>query len=354
MTSSQSVLPISETIDKFKNVSNKITGTTRVPIQDPENPTETESATLQAVVDKGLEGKSFEPANPNIQAHIADRSNPHVVTREQIGAAAQTHVSDLNNPHQVTFIQVGAAPASAGVPAGGQTGNILSKASDADHDLQWASSVLGDYFTFTPVDAATVANLSMFIDVADNKLKFKDASGVVSELMLGPYAPNLATYTDDNGYITGIDMLANTYAVPTISQDGHDLTPVPLASDQQVVAWNIFKIDEQVVATAGVDGFRVPLTMMSGYQVVDIMAGCSTVGTSDVQINILKNNTYITTVPLTLSNQLYVDTSLDPNVIIADPPVSILDRGDRLTYEILVSDPPNAPLGLDLSVILRA
>ena len=43
-----------------------------------------------------LAGK--EPANSNIQAHIADLLNPHFTTKSQIGLSQVDNTSDLNKP----------------------------------------------------------------------------------------------------------------------------------------------------------------------------------------------------------------------------------------------------------------
>jgi len=71
-----------------------------------------------------------EPANANIQAHIADVvGNPHAVTAAQAGAepadpAIQAHLIDTANPHAVTAAQAGAAPI-AHVGAGGVAEHAL-------------------------------------------------------------------------------------------------------------------------------------------------------------------------------------------------------------------------------------
>jgi hypothetical protein len=71
-----------------------------------------------------------EPANANIQAHIADvLTNPHAVTAAQAGAEPanpniQAHIIDLANPHAVTAAQAGAAPI-AHVGAGGVAEHAL-------------------------------------------------------------------------------------------------------------------------------------------------------------------------------------------------------------------------------------
>jgi len=126
----------SETIDKFADISGKITPQTRLGAQDPTTPTRTEAATVQAIVDKGLEAHAFEPADPALQMHLANTANPHQVTPAEIGSPTQAdlsdHVSDTANPHQVNADEVGRGsaqwnadriqdvPVAAGTPASGQ------------------------------------------------------------------------------------------------------------------------------------------------------------------------------------------------------------------------------------------
>lgn len=49
----------------------------------------------------------------DLSVHIADKNNPHGVTKEQLGAASAedltAHTGNQNNPHGVTAAQIGAA-----------------------------------------------------------------------------------------------------------------------------------------------------------------------------------------------------------------------------------------------------
>lgn len=56
----------------------------------------------------------IEAASANdLSAHIAEKNNPHGVTKEQLGAASAedltAHTGNKNNPHGVTPAQIGAA-----------------------------------------------------------------------------------------------------------------------------------------------------------------------------------------------------------------------------------------------------
>ena len=45
------------------------------------------------------------------KSHVEDKSNPHNVTAEQVGATPSSHAADKDNPHGVAAAQVGAEPA---------------------------------------------------------------------------------------------------------------------------------------------------------------------------------------------------------------------------------------------------
>ena len=77
-----------------------------------------------------------EPANANIQAHIADvLTNPHAVTAAQTGAEPananiQAHIIDTANPHGTTFTQAVAADAGTDITAA--EAETLTDGSNAD------------------------------------------------------------------------------------------------------------------------------------------------------------------------------------------------------------------------------
>jgi hypothetical protein len=76
------------------------------------------------------------------------------------------------------------------IPAGGADGQVLAKASVTDYDTEWVDQSGGggssEYLTFVPQDAATMPNLTLFVDSADNGLKFKDHNGVLLSVGLAP------------------------------------------------------------------------------------------------------------------------------------------------------------------------
>ena len=71
--------------------------------------------TVGGTINAGTINANVPSATP--ASHANDKSNPHGVTVEQIGAAPASHASDKNNPHGVTAEQVGAAPAGYGFGA---------------------------------------------------------------------------------------------------------------------------------------------------------------------------------------------------------------------------------------------
>lgn len=127
------------------------------PISDQQAPPEGASSvwtTLGALANriKAITGRStFRDSPPTnlteAKAHHDHRQNPHVVTRAQLGAAAQTaldsHTADQQNPHGVTAAQAGARPASY-VPSWGE---ITSKPST--YPSTW-DTVAGKPATYPP------------------------------------------------------------------------------------------------------------------------------------------------------------------------------------------------------------
>ena len=267
-----------------------------------------------------------EPADSRLQQHLTDTNNPHGVTASQVDAepadpAIQQHLTDTSNPHSVTPGQIGAV------------------------------SNVG-YYQFVPVDASSVPNGTIFIDQADNRIKIKGIDGAVKVLMVGPYTPYQVVYTDSNGYITGLEMATAAGNIIGVANDGLSLGSIAIEMDSRVIDFSVFAPSEPVVPISGVEGFRVPLTAIDGYEFVDIVVGCSSSSAGTVTVNVLKDGAQMMSVPISLTNQLYVDMKKDPNAVIKPNPENIVSRGQRITYEVGVSG--GAPSGLDISIVLRA
>ena len=244
------------------------------------------------------------------------------------------------------------------IKPGGITDQVLTKRSNTDYDVEWKDGSIppgtspGEYFTFTPVALAGVANASIFIDSADNKLKYKDVGGVVKEIMLGPYNPSTLLTTDATGQVTGLDMSINGGKVPIITPDGFNLTVLGTGKDQELIAWSVFKSNVPVEdVDPGLEAFSVPFSPLSGYILKDVMVGCGSIGAGTVSVNILKNSIEMLTTPVTLTNTLYADLASSGGVV-ADPPASIVNRGDRLFYKVTLSG--TAPNGLFITAVLQA
>lgn len=114
---------------------------------------------------------AYEPKNTNIQSHISSTSNPHAVTKAQVGLANVDNTSDANKPistatqtaldgkaasshtHAIsdtTGLQTaldgkaGTGHSHSGLaPAGGTTGQVLKKTSNTDYDYGWAADSTG-------------------------------------------------------------------------------------------------------------------------------------------------------------------------------------------------------------------
>jgi hypothetical protein len=95
-----------------------------------------DNSTIQVTNNKlNVKSGFYEPANANIQAHIASTSNPHSTTYSQVGAEQananiQAHISSTSNPHSVTKTQVGLS-AVPNIDATNAT-NISSGSLDGD------------------------------------------------------------------------------------------------------------------------------------------------------------------------------------------------------------------------------
>ena len=95
--------------------------------------------------------------------HIADTSNPHGVTVQQIGAATtaehDAHTADTSNPHNVTAEQVGA-------PEGEDTGNVLGATATGNSVAIGERAETGDEDSVSiGTDAQTDMNTTVAIGV---------------------------------------------------------------------------------------------------------------------------------------------------------------------------------------------
>ena len=241
---------------------------------------------------------------------------------------------------------------------GGDAGQVLTKRSGTDYDVEWRDPYIppgtspGDYFVFNPVAASAAAPLSMFVDSADNRLKFKDLGGNIYNILQGPLAAYSMLYTDADGEIVGADIESHPNMVPVISQDGHGFTPLGFSKDEEIVAWHIFDAGDPVQAVVGDQGFVVPTTPIGGYRLVDVIVRCVTEAAGSVVVNIFKNGITMMSQGITLTNTKWIDILGDPNAIIKPDPDCIVNRGDALSYDIQLSG--DAPSGLFLSIVLRA
>ena len=243
------------------------------------------------------------------------------------------------------------------IKPGGTTGQLLAKRSDSDYDTEWQDPVIppgtlpGDFFTFTPTAAADVTNLSIFVDSADNLLKFKDLSGAVHELILGPLDPSGLVYTDTNGRLITQDMTAAAGKVIGVDQAGNAPTFLQTSPNEEIVAWTVFDADVPVqTVDPGLQAFTVPISPLNGYKLSDVMVSCAVAAAGSVTVNILNGTTPLLSAPLTLTDQIWVDIANDPNAII-DPNLTVA-RGDRLNYQVILSG--DAPSGLYITAVLKA
>jgi len=87
----------------------------------------------------------------------------------------------------------------AAIKPGGNTGQVLIKQSGDDYDSVWADTPSSsELLTFNPVALSEVVNLTLFVDSADNVLKFKDNTGDAHNVIT---STSLFRFTDDGGVI---------------------------------------------------------------------------------------------------------------------------------------------------------
>jgi hypothetical protein len=96
----------------------------------------------------------YEPANANIQSHIASTSNPHSVTKTQVGLSNVTNAAQIPLSVVTTKGDLLAATASATIArlGIGTDGQILAADSAATTGLKWIAATSGG--TVTSIDVA--------------------------------------------------------------------------------------------------------------------------------------------------------------------------------------------------------
>lgn len=112
-------------------------------------------------------GEAFTGAasQADLTAHINNKSNPHSVTAEQVGAdpsgsasAVQTnltnHINNKNNPHGVTAEQAGADPAGSAQTV---QGNLTTHINDTNNPHNVTASQVGAYTKPQSLQASTAA-----------------------------------------------------------------------------------------------------------------------------------------------------------------------------------------------------
>ncbi|QOR36642.1 hypothetical protein IMX26_07500 [Clostridium sp. 'deep sea'] len=152
-----------------------------------------------------------------IDEHLVNKSNPHSVTIEQIGATPIAHASDSNNPHRVTANQVGATPLAHatdfGNPHGISTDQIGAlKLGESNSDI---NKVYSDTFNIDTRSVEIVKDDEGLItkvkvkngDTVTKTLRvIRDSEGAVNkiETEISDYKRTTSLVKDESGNITGI------------------------------------------------------------------------------------------------------------------------------------------------------
>ncbi len=189
------------TIDLFEDISGAIFPPSRIPVQDIGDPKKTQAATLQSIIDKGLEAHDFAPGGAVIPpggllGQVLKKlsgDDYDVEWQDESGGIDSitgydpiyVETTDPENPAIGIASDAFAAP-GAGVKPGGAAGQVYTKTGAGDNEAGWSNPPGGEYVTFTPQDAAAMPNITLFVDQADGLLKFKKSDGTLMEVGLAP------------------------------------------------------------------------------------------------------------------------------------------------------------------------
>lgn len=105
-----------------------------------------------------VDGVDVSALETSVNSHVANTSNPHSVTRAQIGAAADSdltsHTSNTSNPHSVTAAQVGAV-VQADIDSA--ISNLIDSSPGTLDTLNELAAALGDDPNFSATITALIA-----------------------------------------------------------------------------------------------------------------------------------------------------------------------------------------------------
>lgn len=174
---------------------------------------------VKSYVDTGLAEKADADHNHDVAyaplSHVSDTTNPHVVTKTQVGLGSVDNTADVDKPvstavgtalagkaelvhtHTITDVtglqaeldtksdtthnhDTAYAPIMQAVPEGGLTGQALTKASDADNDVVWQTISAGGDEATTVGDTSSI-NLSLVGTQITASAIFGDIAGTVAE-----------------------------------------------------------------------------------------------------------------------------------------------------------------------------
>ena len=113
---------------------------------------------------KIIRGSEFEREFDNIATAVASKADTASPT-----FTGEVTTADLTATGVVDFS--GASSVLGGVPAGGTTGQVLSKASNTDYDVSFVDPVsTAEDVTFTPAGTITATDVQAAIEELDNSL----------------------------------------------------------------------------------------------------------------------------------------------------------------------------------------
>jgi len=221
-----------------------------------------------------------EPANANIQAHIASAANPHAVTKSQVGLGNADNTGDANKP--VSTAQQAALDLKQDVSgkdaSGGYAGLTLFKL-----NLKNAANTFTNFFT----NATTAARTWTFPDKDGTVAMTSDITGTNSGTNTGDQTISDATIsttdiTTNNVSITKHGFAPKAPNIATQYLDGTGAYSTPTGMVLQVVSTT--KTDTSTITSAtfaAVTGLSATITPRSTSSKILVLFNLAAVGTAD-------------------------------------------------------------------------
>lgn len=214
----------------------------------------------------------YEPANSNIQAHIANSSNPHGVTKSQVGLSNVDNTSDLNKPIstatqtelnlKATQLDISTAISNLVNSAPGTLDTLKELATALGNDPNFATTIAtsiatkvsktGDTITGSLVIDKNTTNYALYIDHDVTNASSSNSRSILVE--------NTLTVNDGgtySKYSEVVKIVSNVIATSGTINDSHSVVHLEQANID--ATGNVLKL-----VTAGGRGLVVENSTISG------------------------------------------------------------------------------------------